>query len=105
MLCLFQDHLNCADDQASNRARRQTDRDRNVDKMLEPLVDVSNISFRVVMPSDIQTVRSFSHATVNNNKGEMAFFITVAVVSFLILIVLIIVKQRVHRQFFVWDKY
>lgn len=101
----FQDHQNCVDDQTTNRVRRQTERDKNVDKTLDLLADVSNISFRVVMPSDMQTTRTFSHATVNSNKGEIAFIVTVAVVSFLILIVLIIVKRRVHRQFFVWDKY
>lgn len=101
--CLFQDHINCVDDQSSHRNRRQTERD----KILEPLVDVSNISFRVVMPSDIQMARSFNHTTItnNNNKGEIAFIVTVSVVSFLIVIVLIIIKQRVHRQFFIWDKY
>ncbi|XP_055313280.1 uncharacterized protein LOC129574815 isoform X2 [Sitodiplosis mosellana] len=101
------DPINCADHQTTNRVRRQAERDKNADKTLEPLVDVSNISFRVVMPSDRQTIKSFSHETVNNsnNKGEIAFFVTVAVVSFLIVIVLIIIKQRVHRQFFVWDKY
>ncbi|XP_031619442.1 uncharacterized protein LOC116338376 [Contarinia nasturtii] len=100
-------HINCDDDQShitSNRIRRQIANDTNVDKATEPLVDVSNISFRVVMPTDFQRVKSFSHATVNNN-GEIALVVTIAVVSFLIVIVLIIIKQRAHRTLFVWDKY
>lgn len=58
------------------------------------------------MPSDNQTIKSFSHETLgSNDNGEIAVIVTVGVVSFLIIIALIIVKQRVHRQLFVWDKY
>lgn len=105
-LCSFlkQDQVNCADDQSlvsSNRVRRHAENATLTD---ETLVEVSNISFRVVMPSDFQTVKSFSHATTHS-MGDLTVFLTIAFVSLLIVIVLIIIKKQTHRPFFVWDKY
>lgn len=101
----IQDQVNCAEDQSlatSTRVRRHTEKGKN--KTDENLVEVSNISFRVVMPSDFETVKNFSHAT-SHTKGEMALYITVAFISFLIILILIIIKKQAHRKFFVWDKY
>lgn len=110
MTILFQfsqAQVNCGDDQpeiTSNRIKRQSDAiEKNANQTSEPLVEVSNISFRVVMPSDFQAVKPFNR-TALNAKGEIALFATVAVVSFLILVLLIVIKQRVCRPNFVWDK-
>lgn len=67
-------------------------------------MEVSNISFRVILPSDFQRMQSLNHVS-GNITGEIAIFLTVTVVGFLILVVLVIIKKEKHRPFFVWDKY
>lgn len=106
ILLVFQAQVNCGDDQpviTSNRIKRQSGIHDKY-KVAEPLVEVSNISFRVVMPSDVQAMKSFDR-TASNVKGEIALFATVAVVCFLILVMFIVIKNRVYRPYFVWDKY
>lgn len=97
--------MNCAEDPSllsSNRVRRHTENGK-ADGVVEPLVEVSNISFRVMMPTDFHTIKSFKQAAMHS-KGEIALFITIASVSLLIVVVLIIIKKRVHRQTSIWDK-
>lgn len=89
---------------SANRIRRQTNNDENADETREPLVEVSNISFRVMMPSDFQQMQSHNQSATNS-KAETALIITITIVSFLIVIILIVTKQQKQRPFFVWDKY
>lgn len=54
------------------------------------------------MPVDFNTIKSFNHTAMHSN-GEIALFITIAVVSLLIIIMLIIIKKQVHRHNSIWD--
>lgn len=88
----------------SNRIRRQTNDDKNADETREHLVEVSNISFRVMMPSDFQKMQTLNQST-SNSKGETALIVTITVVSFLIVIFVIVTRQQKQRPFVVWDRY
>lgn len=56
------------------------------------------------MPSNDQAIKS-NNRTAVNPMGSIALFLTVTLVSFLAIVMLVIIKQRVYRPFSVWDKY
>lgn len=94
----------------ANRVKRnsiQSSRTISIEQLEEPLVEISNISFRVSMPTDQQVSSPFKHDKLHRN-GKIAFFTTVAIVGLLLLIFfifIVFIKFQKHRKHTVFDKY
>lgn len=72
--------------------------------MTEPLVEISNISFRVILPKDRQASSPLKHFKSNLN-GKIALCATVMTIAILILFIFILIKIRRNRIHTVFDKY
>lgn len=83
-----------------------SDTDKKADtETHEPLVEISNISFRVMIPSDLQKTQVHTDSFTTTNAAEFVVIITIILISFLIVIGLIVWKcQKQQRPFSVWDK-
>lgn len=95
----------------ANRVKRnsaQGSRTISGEQLEEQLVEISNISFRVLMPTDQQLSSPFKHDKLNRN-GKIAIFTTVAAIIGLLLLVIFIFivfnKFQKHREHTIFDKY
>lgn len=109
----LQQEQNCADDPSilqANRVKRnsiQSSGTISTEHVEEPLIEISNISFRVLMPTDQQVSSPIMHDKLNRN-GKIAIFTTVAIVGLLLLVIfifIVFIKLRKHREHTVFDKY
>lgn len=110
----LQQEQNCADDPSilqANRVKRnsiQSSRTISTERVEEPLIEISNISFRVLMPTEQHVSNSpIMHDQLNRN-GKIAIFTTVAIVGLLLLVILIFIvfiKFQKHREHTIFDKY
>lgn len=70
------------------------------------LYEVSNISFRVMLPSEFDESRLHEQRRpLTDNNGKVAAFTTIIFVILLISTALVFVRLKSKRFYFVWDKY
>lgn len=87
-----------------NRIKRNSlDRSNELDQNFS---EISNISFRVVLPIEYQKFNAKFKQRKTNANGEIAVIATITLIILLILsaIVFITMKQA-KRLYYVWDKY
>lgn len=74
--------------------------------MDKDVYEVSNISFRVLLPSGFDESRPREqHRLFISTNGKVAVFATLMLVICLVLSALIFLRLKVKRFYFVWDKY
>lgn len=74
--------------------------------MDKDIYEISNISFRVILPNELDELRPHEqHRMFTNTSGKMAIFTTLIFVILLIASALVFIRFQVKRFYFVWDKY
>lgn len=74
--------------------------------MDKDIYEISNISFRVVLPSELDELRPHEqHRMFTYSNGKVTIFTTLIFVILLIASASVFIRFQVKRFYFVWDKY
>lgn len=76
----------------------------HVEKLHEQFVEVSNISFRVLLPIDEQISSPRNPKQLHLN-GKIAVYITIFTVALSIFIIFMLIKTKINRTHTIFDKY